>query len=72
MSSSLLVSSHWLLLVLASQMSMLADLSVMTARRSPSLSQPKQQHIPGSRTCSTISACRLYTLTHWSYPVVAR
>ena len=34
-------------------------LAVITASRSPSLSQPKQEHIPGSLSCSTRSACLL-------------
>ena len=51
------VSSQLVREVLESQIRRLADLSVMTASRSPSLSQPKQEHIPGSRSCSTRSAC---------------
>lgn len=64
----LLVSSHWLFLVFASHMSMFADLSVMTAKRSPSLSQPKQQHIPGRRTwINRYRICKeqLVQFRHW-------
>ena len=50
-------SSHWDLRVFASQISKLEDLSVIAANKSPSLSHPKWQHIPGKRIWSMISAC---------------
>ena len=55
--SLMLESNHCDLLVLESQMSKLEDLSVIAAKRSPSLSHPKQTHMPGKRIWSTISAC---------------
>ena len=59
------VSNHWLLWLFASQIRRSEDLSVITAKQSPSLSHPKQQHIPGNRIWSTISAWRLYIATSY-------